>query len=174
MSAGLYNLPDDVLRALATFLPMSHLLMLVRCSRHLQIVLQIQLTLGLDQLFVTTYLEYYYYRERRLPLNAIIYQPEQRVLHTLFGEADVRGGSNVYCFVEAEGKSVLSLIHRKFVDIHLEAGATAQIENENDYATRDRFVSWLRYRCEQQLATEARGNTTDVIGGVTSDLGERA
>jgi hypothetical protein len=133
-------------------------------------VLESQLNRCFDRLFVATYLEENYCRERRLPLNAIAYQPEQRVLHTLFGEADVRGGSNVYCFFEPDGKSVLSLIHRKFVDIHLEAGATAYIENENDYATRDRFVSWLRYRCEQQLATETRGNTTDVVGGVTSDL----
>jgi hypothetical protein len=51
------SLPDDVLRALATFVPLSDLLVLVRCSRYFQIVLQRQLYRCLDRLFFVTHRE---------------------------------------------------------------------------------------------------------------------
>jgi hypothetical protein len=37
-------------------------------------------------------------------------------------------------------------------------------------SARDRFASWLKYRCEQHLATEAHGHRTNVMRCVTSDL----
>jgi hypothetical protein len=157
--AGLYSLPDDVLRALATFVPLSDLLLLVRCSRHFRTVLQSQLNRCLDRLFVVTHLDEHWAQAWRLSCYGIPYQPEQRVLVTL------RGNSREYCFVEVDGQSILSLslglTVRKFPST-LISGKTQ--------AVRDRFASWLRYRCEQQLATEAHGNTTEVLSGATSDL----
>jgi hypothetical protein len=37
-------------------------------------------------------------------------------------------------------------------------------------SARDRFAGWLQYQCEQWMATEAHGNSTDVIGGVWTDV----
>jgi hypothetical protein len=59
ISARLCSHPDDVLRALATFVPLSDLLVLVRCIRHFQMLLQSQLNHCLDRLFVVTHDEEY-------------------------------------------------------------------------------------------------------------------
>jgi hypothetical protein len=161
--AGLYALPDDVLRALATFVPLPDLIVLVRCSRHFQMVLQSQLNRCLDHLFVVTHAEEHWVRARRIPPHSYPpNQPEHRVLEALFGEATVRGNSRVYCFVEVDGQSILSLyISYDYASYYIR-GATQ--------SERDRFASWLRYRCEQQLATEAYGNSMDIISGVTTDF----
>jgi hypothetical protein len=162
--ARLSSLPDDVLRALATFVPLSDVLMLVRCDRHYRMELQRQLKRCLNGIFVVTHVEEHWAQVQRLSCNGIPYQPKQRVLVTLFGEANLRANSKVYCFVEVDWQIILSL--------HI----------SNDYATyyirgmtqsaRDRFASWLRYRCEQQLATEthALGTTTEIISDDTSGL----
>jgi hypothetical protein len=93
---------------------------------------------------------------RELPFS--FYQLQQRILSELFGEAAKRGDSRAYCFVEVDGQSILNLRQTMVF------GKTQ--------SARDRFVSWLRYRCEQQLATEAHthDNTTEVISADTSDL----
>jgi hypothetical protein len=165
VTARLPNLPDDVLRALATFVPLSDLLVLVRCSRRFRMVLQSQLNRCLDRLFVVTHNEEHCYRAVFLPYSYLPNKPEHRVLEALFGEATVvRGNSRVYCFVEVDGQSSLSLyISHDY--------ATYYIHGKNQ-SVRDRFARWLRYRCEQQLATEthALGTTTKVISDDTSDL----
>jgi hypothetical protein len=86
----------------------------------------------------------------------------------------MRGCWRVYRFVEVDGqniRNVLCLAQRPHVDIVNEARASYYVSGATQ-SERDRFASWLRYRCEQQLATEAHahGNTTDVISGDTSDL----
>jgi hypothetical protein len=165
--ARLYGLPDDVLRALATFVPLSDLLVLVRCSRHFRVVLQRQLNRCLDGLFVVTHLEEHILQARCLSLKGIPYQPEQRVLNALFGEpakkADVRGDSSLYCFVEVDGQSILCFTQRTYATNIF----AAYIVFGKTQSSRDRFASWLRYRCEQHLATEAHSNILDVD---TSDI----
>jgi hypothetical protein len=154
VSARLYHLPDDVLRALATFLLLSDLLVLVRCSRHFRVVLQRQLNRRLDRLFVVTYDEEDCVTAgpRRRTLLRIPDQPEQRVVDALFGEGEMRDDVRAYCFTD--GQSILSLTQRKFMDISGEYAPYYFIEGE-DTPVRYRFASWLCYRCDQQLATEA-------------------
>jgi hypothetical protein len=165
-AAGLSSLPDDVLRALATFVPLSDLLVLVRCSQHFRIVLESQLHRCLDRLFFVTHTEEHWVRAQRMRYSHLPNQPEQRVLEALFGEASGKASgcssSRVHCFVEVDGQSILSLhISHKY--------ATYYICGKNQSA-RDRFASWLRYQCEQQLATEAYGSSMDIISGVTTDF----
>jgi hypothetical protein len=175
--ARLPSLLDDVLRALATFMPLSDMLVLVRCSRHFEMVLQSQLNRCLDQIFVVTHQEENWIKARYLQsVDHLPNQPEHWVLEKLFGKVDVCRNSRVYCF--AAGKNILSLIQRKSINIFL-YGVQFKNEDRNDtyYAisganqnARDRFVRWLWYRCEQQLATEAHGNTTGSTCGVASDV----
>jgi hypothetical protein len=143
-------------------------------------VLQSQLNCCLVRLFVITHQEVHWDRARASPTISVSEYFEQRVLVTLFGEADVRGDSRVYCFTA--GQSFLSMRQRKEV-----YALRFRADKKNVYygyptyyisgmtqSARDRFASWLRYRCEQQIATvsevHAHGNTTEVIGGDTSDL----
>jgi hypothetical protein len=131
-------------------------------------VLQRQLNRRLDQLFVVTHDEEYWTQVRHLPPMYIPNQPEHRVLKALFGEADKRGDFEACCFIEVDGQNILGLIQRK--NIYYDY-APYYISGK-DKTTRDRFASWLRYRCGQQLATEAHthGNTTEVISRDTSDV----
>jgi hypothetical protein len=147
VSARLSSLPDDVLRALATFVPLSDLLVLVRCSRHFRVVLQSQLNRCLDQLFAVTHLEEHWAQTSGL-VSSLHFpdQLEQRVLHTLFGEADMRGTSRVYCFIGADGQSILRLTQWHLV-YHLGIDYTTYISGKTQ-SDRDRFASWLRYRCK--------------------------
>jgi hypothetical protein len=180
VSTQLDSLPDDVLRALATFVPLSDLLVLVRCSRQLYTVLQSQLNRCLNRLFVVTHLDENWAQVGMLPSFSLAHQPDQRVLRALFGEANVHGNWRVYCFVEVDRQSILNLTGSqwKYVDIVFGARATAPIDYTTYYISgkskpaRDRFAGWLRYRCEQQMATEthAYGNNTAVVSGDTSDL----
>jgi hypothetical protein len=173
--ARLSSLPDDVLRALATFVPLSDLLVLVRCSRHIRVVLQKQLNHCLDRLFVVTHLEENWARARRLRFlygsRALPNQPKQTVLDKLFGEADIRDGGNSrgYCFTDGQRLLCLSQ-HKDFLNENEDGYSLYYIITRKNKPIRDRFASWLRYRCDQQMATEAHGNSIDVIGGVTSDL----
>jgi hypothetical protein len=157
--ARLSSLPDDLLRALATFVPLSDLLVLVRCSLHFCKVLQRSLNGCLDRLYAVTHLKEHWAQARQLPFNCISDQPDKWVLEALFGEAERRAYSRGYCFVEVEGQCILGL----------RGNAPYYIFGKTKSA-RDRFASWLCYRCEQQLATEALDNSTEVISGATSDL----
>jgi hypothetical protein len=169
VSAGLYSLPDDVLRALAKFAPLSDLLVLVKCSRHIRMVLQSQLNRCLDQLFAVTHLEEHCAQVRRLPFSsrwASAYQPQQQVVDALFGGATLSGNFWNHFFVEVNGRSTLSLFKKEdawsdCVSYYI-SGETKPV--------RVRFASWLRYRCEKWMAAEANGNSMVAIGGVTSDL----
>jgi hypothetical protein len=165
--ARLYSLPDDVLRALATFVPLSDLLVLVRCSRHFLFVLRWLLNACLDRLYVVTHLEEHWDRVPGGQFSEIPKQPEQRVMIILFGRADKRDDFRMYCFVEVDGKSVLRVIRKKYADFYTKY----YIFGANKSA-RDRFASWLQYRCAQQLATEthAYDNTTEEFSGGNSDL----
>jgi hypothetical protein len=98
-------------------------------------VLLRQLNRGLDRLFVVTHRKEDCYRARRLEASGTPYQLEQQFLCALFGEAHERGDSNVYCFLEVNGQSLLSPTKRKYVDIVLETKAIVQIANENDFAS---------------------------------------
>jgi hypothetical protein len=155
--ARLSSLPDDVLRALATFGPLSDLLVLVRCSRHFRMVLQSQLNRCLDRLFAVTHYEDHWGQKAGLVSTLYLPRPnqlEQRVLYALFGEADMRGNWRVYHFIGADGQSMLRLSqYWQYVDLHLGAIANTYICGKTQ-SDRDRFASWLRYRCEQQMATE--------------------
>jgi hypothetical protein len=56
----------------------------------------------------------------------------------------------LYCFVDDDGQSIaniLCLTQRKHVDIYHVTQAPYYISNKTTSA-RDRFASWLRYRCE--------------------------
>jgi hypothetical protein len=166
VSARLYSLPDDVLRALATFVPLSDLLVLVRCSRHFRMELQSQLNHCLDRLFVVTHDEEYWSRVRSLQSFSHLYRTEQRVLEVYFSDANVRGNSRAYCFTD--GRKLLGSAQRK----HMDGSTSYYITSCWTKSGRYCFESWLRYRCrqcEQYMATEAHGIRTDFISGVTSD-----
>jgi hypothetical protein len=168
--ARLLSLPDDVLRALATFMPLSDLLMLVQCSRQLHKVLQNQLNGRLDQLFVVTHDEEHWAQARQLPSMDLPEEPEQWLVEALFGEAKVRGAreSKVYCFID--GQSFLSLTQYKhFFNENDDGYVPYYIITGKNKFVRDSFASWLRYR-EQRMATAAHGTSTDIIGGITNDL----
>jgi hypothetical protein len=81
----------------------------------------------------------------------------------LFGEETVRGNGRGHCFVEVDRQSIHSLTKPGYRSV------TYCITGKTKSA-RDHFVSWLRYRCEQQMATEVHGNTTGIISGDTSEL----
>jgi hypothetical protein len=91
-------------------------------------------------------------------------QTEERVLEVYFSDANVRGNSRAYSFTD--GRKVLGPAQRK----HMDGSTSYYITSGWTKSIRHRFTSWLRYRCEQQMATEAHGNSTDVISGVTSDV----
>jgi hypothetical protein len=154
VSARLSSLPDDVLRALATFASLSDLLVLVQCSRHFRVVL----------------LEEHWAHARFLQsLDYLSDPPKQRVLDALFGEADVRGDMKVYCFTDGHSFLTLDTLRNHINKVMYKS---SYVISANNKLTLDRFTSWLRYRCEQHLDTEthAHGNTTEVISGDTSDL----
>jgi hypothetical protein len=95
--ARLPSLPDDVLRALAIFLPLSDLLVLVQCSRHIRMALRSQLNRCLDRLFGVTHVEERWAQARPLQSMYLPKQPEQRVLDSFFGEANMRGCALTRC-----------------------------------------------------------------------------
>jgi hypothetical protein len=136
---------------------------LVRCSRHIRMVLESQLDRRLDRLYVVTHLDEHWAQVQRLPVSDIPNQPEQRVLHALFGEANLRGNFRAYCFVEADGQSVFMLTQWRH-------GSPPYYISGKTESARDHFASWLQRRCEQQLAIEAHAYSTGVMGGVTSDV----
>jgi hypothetical protein len=79
-------LPDDILRAIAKFVPMSGLIVLVRSSRTIAVVLKDQLAQRLDDLLVVIHSEI----QCMHPFfNELPTQPRQQELETLFGEASV-------------------------------------------------------------------------------------
>jgi hypothetical protein len=173
--SSLHRLPSDVLQALATFVPLSDMLVLLRCSRQLNT----QLSFFFDRLFVVTHLEENWAQAQLLPSSSFKLfpnQPELRLLEVLFGEADKRGDWRVYSFIEVDRQSILNLTQCKDLYNEYEDGYTPYyIVTGKDENVRDRFANWLRHwcsRCEQLIAEEAHayGNTTDFINGVTSDL----
>jgi hypothetical protein len=91
-------LPDDVLRTLAAFVPPSGLLALVRCR-----LLQGQLTLRLDSLFVVTHIGITFVTTV-IGYNFSLskqWQHQKSKLVTLFGEADCLDSHRSYYFLEA-------------------------------------------------------------------------
>jgi hypothetical protein len=167
--AQLYSLPDDVLRALATFVPLSDVLVLVRCNRHIRVVLQSQLNRSLDRIFVAMQIDDdWVHQAWRLDCTYPTRQPDQRVLHSLFGEANLRGGCRVYCFLEVskghDRESILILTQIKDFESLALGDSARYVIKGNDGPARYRFASWLQYRCrrgKQEVDTEAHGSTTD-------------
>jgi hypothetical protein len=147
----LWSLPDDVLRAIATFMPPSGLIVMVQSSRAIAAVLQDQLSLRLDEMFVLAapnniYLHPYILR---LPI-----QPPLCVMAALFGEECVGDDGGVYChFIEASkgydgSPRRLELFTQDNVSYVLYGRRSAVID---DVSIRDRFASWLQRRCAQLL-----------------------
>jgi hypothetical protein len=133
--------------------------------------LQRQLNRCLDRLSVVTHLDEHGVQAH--PLLARVFlsssalpnkrEQLERVLDILFGEANMRGDSRVYSFIE--GQSIYSL---DFGPNWLNGNAI--IFAGSSEPARERFASWLRRRCEQQIAIEENGNTMDVPSGVTIDV----
>jgi hypothetical protein len=91
-------LPDDVLRAVAAFMPPSGLIVLVRFSRTIAVVLQVQLTQRLDDLSVVMQSVI---RFKSPSIVELLFRPLPYELRASFGEANVNkwDGSSYY-FVE--------------------------------------------------------------------------
>jgi hypothetical protein len=150
---GLCYLPDDVLQVLATFVPLSDLLVLVHCSRHIRMVLQKQLNRCLDRLFAVSHLEEYWARARHMPCIWMYLreQPEQRILEGLFGEVDQCGDWSGFCFID--GQNILGLTKDKvFFDESDDGYALYYIVTGKETANRDSSASWLQRRCERAAA----------------------
>jgi hypothetical protein len=110
-------------------------------------VLESQLNRCLDRLFAVTHLEEHWAQISGL-VSSLHFpdQLEQRVLYALFGEADMRGSSRVYHFIGADGQSILRLTQWHLV-YHLGIDYTTYVAGKTQ-SDRDRFASWLRYRCK--------------------------
>jgi hypothetical protein len=158
----LCTLPDDVLRALAAFMPPSGLLVLVRCSRQLAIVLRSQHISCLDGLFIKSQInsEIDYCLDARLELPT---QPRERDLLEIFGEPD-GPGFPTYHFIEApkgyDGTTQSFRLYRVYTMCfggqadywrYFVAGATMPAAH--------RYACWLQRRCERLRATEVQLNS---------------
>jgi hypothetical protein len=97
ISEHLSALPDDVLRAVADFMPLSGLLVLARCSRKMQSVLRRQLNRHLDDLFVVRRYVRSYLCDK-IGKHCVDYtipgDTLQRQMFALFGEPDEAIGSH--------------------------------------------------------------------------------
>jgi hypothetical protein len=139
-------LPDDMLRAMATFVPLSGMIVLVRSNRTLATVLKHQLTKRLDNLFFLTQSEI-------LLINAFyvepLAQPCQHELEVLFGEARLNAwGWSTCCFVEDPMRYTepfRSILTRFPPGYRCYKAASSR----NDSAIC--FVTWLQRRLERLL-----------------------
>jgi hypothetical protein len=153
--AHLSALPDDVLRALTNFVPLSGLLVLTRCSRGMQSVLRTQLSRRMDDLFAlsTQSTRYAVPFPIRVPIS---WDDLEREIKAIFGEA------NRYTFIEAPGPKGFDvpLWHRRGDSVYnMDHGGSRDGRISCQIVTPtfspQRFVDWLRRRYNQLLTTEA-------------------
>jgi hypothetical protein len=102
MSAELYTLPDDLLRALAAFAPLSGLLALVECSRRFATALRSIINHRLDNLFILLpkdCLNACKVETRQLSLGSSL---SRREVRNTFGEPEPSQWGT-FCYLFAEG-----------------------------------------------------------------------
>jgi hypothetical protein len=153
----LKTLPDDILRAVATFLPPSGLIVLVRSCRTLATVLQDQLAHRLDNLFY----QMHYEIQCTHPLfSELPTQPLPCELQDLFGEASFNKlGVSSYYFLEVKGYDgprryfQLYRLPTGYVDHRCKIASS-----RNDGQIR--FVAWLQRRLERLRAAGAQSDAT--------------
>jgi hypothetical protein len=154
----LWSLPNDVLRVVATIMPLSGLIVMVQSSRTIAGVLQDQLTLSLDEMFVLAAPnnEYLHPNSFMLPI-----QPPLCEIVALFGEEYIDDDGGVYChLIEAptgyDGPPhQLELFRQDNVSYVLHGRRSAVVDDVSfNYSWRlaCRFASWLQRRCGQLMS----------------------
>jgi hypothetical protein len=151
-------LPDDVLRAVATFLPTSGLIVLAQSSRAMAVVLQDKLTLRLDNLFIVTQSEYEFVKSFHIEL---LTYPLRCEIEALFGEASVDSeGWSSYFFVEASKGYNGPRIRLRFY-LRCPEFAWCRYGNAGSrYDGRKRFATWLQRQLERLRAAKALGDAS--------------
>jgi hypothetical protein len=158
MSAQFYAIPDDVQRALALFLPLSTLLSLAKCSRHLQSALQRQLLLRFDGLFSLRHCKSVsVISPRGYSSYPISDATLQYAIQDLLGKADVT--HSCYQFIEAsrgyDGPSGYRTVYgsgRFDVDEVVKHILYLPSVGDSDLY---RFLGWLHWQYNQLQAVEA-------------------
>jgi hypothetical protein len=147
----LLALPDEVLRVVARYWPLSELIVLVRCSWRFASVLSNLLSERLDGLFV---LRQGFTSRRVLPFTL-----SWAELQALFGEGQFVGSTRSYYVAEAEGSNVRSIYYiildsnHHDVD-HIWTHWRLAFDPAYYLATENCFVGWLLRRHEQWLAAQ--------------------
>jgi hypothetical protein len=157
--AQLYILPDDVLRALAEFMPLSGLLSLFQSSRWLQSILRHQLSRRLDDVFAhstTQTMMYSWCIRQNLPISS---NDLERKVRAIFGEANVHPNVS-YVFSEAPKgyDGPLGFCRHSYVQGYGHGGSRGarysyQVGSAN--FSPQRFVGWLHRRHNQLQTKEA-------------------
>jgi hypothetical protein len=157
--AQLSTLPDDVLRALADFMPLSGLLLLVQSSRWLQSVLRRQLSRRLDDLFSintqptpSTDGPGFYF-----PIS-IPHDDLKRIIRSSFREANMCP-TNSYIFIEAHlgYDEQLGLNYHFYVQGTKHGGiwdGHTPCQLISLYSSLRRFMGWLHRRHDQLSKTQ--------------------
>jgi hypothetical protein len=170
--AQLYALPDDILRAVAAFLPRSGLILLVWCSRRLAAVLGAQLIRRLDGLFVVSVLPEI--TQSNLGRGCYVMlepHPTPCDLEALFGKARVLWhaiGPSGYDFVEDPNDSngPARIIRLALNPSRSTAGELFVFIPDKEVgprlaqavAQRRRVLGWLQRRQMQLRAAKAEGD----------------
>lgn len=182
-------LPGDLLRVLAELLPLSGLLVLVRCNRWYDRTLKAYLNYRLDNLFAST-------TRPRDPVKSYHVPSMLDNLHNVVcrydiakvlphGRVDMRGQD--HCFLEApkgyDGRSSMLRLHSCSPDLDPPI-RTCSSENYSFHRyfvtdsfypdpppdpVRCRFDSWLQRRCNQVRAKHAK-NRADRAAAAAKDL----
>jgi hypothetical protein len=155
--ANLGALPDAVLRYMADFMPLSGLLVLVRCNQRLQTVLQHQLSRRLDDLFALS--------TQHIPHTAghgvhfelsISVDDLKRKMEALFGMGNMWSNNN-YVFIEAPKgyDGSLQPMLSRFPYVQDSWGGRNLYRVLSPNFSPHRFTGWLHRRYNRLLAAEA-------------------
>jgi hypothetical protein len=156
----LLALPDDILRVVSPCMPLSDLIVLVRCSRRLATVLRSELSHRLDGIFVVNPQPKAFFTSWE-PLSFILPRSE---LQEIFREGQVTetcfGVGICYHFVEVAASneemhfcpSLFSGCPSLFRGLYVDNTYLVTDPEMNV----DRFVGWLRRLHEQWLAAQQR------------------
>jgi hypothetical protein len=153
--AELHALPDDILRAIAEFVPPSGLLVLVQCNQRLANVLHDELSCRLDDLFVVNPYPPDIAFVWMSMLFCPLFTPSFDDVRTLFGEQNAVGGCS---FVENPkgydgpfGPHITLSRRRRRIHMitHGPADMTYVVKGSGPL---HRFSSWLQRQHEELLA----------------------
>jgi hypothetical protein len=163
----LYDLPDDILRALAAFVPPSGLITLARCSQRLAMVLRGQLTQRLDGLFVSVQLDSNFWWSGYESGAISDYNFEPLRLRALFGEACPCGYHFVEAFKGCDGPPRIHQLSRDPLFNYPLSRYIYRIHGPNVHAL-NRFEIWLQRRYDQLLSMHEEIKVKGAISGFAS------